>query len=119
MPEFDESVMSGLIAERFSDSLADADRAILNLWADATKTEVPECPLGSRARQKLITTIDHTCDWERGQRFSQKPIYPPSLTESKSSIASAKMRLKGVKYAARNVILDLETCWMQVSGKWL
>ena len=115
MLEADESYMSGMIAEQFSNSLHDDDREVLNLWADASVSESDRSLKGSRFRENHVLTINYTCTWKRGQRHSHKPLYPPHLKTSQIPILSAQRRLIGVDYAARIVILNLESCWMQVS----
>lgn len=88
---------------------------ILNIWIDATDTEQASFPVGSRAREGHVYPIDDTSTVIRGQRNSQRPIYPPMYAKSGVPLSARGLRLQAVQFAARNVIMGFGPLWVQVS----
>lgn len=61
MPEANESYMSGMLAEQFSNSLHDDNHKVLDLWADASMAENNGSSKGSGFHENHVSTIDYTC----------------------------------------------------------
>lgn len=119
MPESPESWIAFMLCLLFYNYLAALNTlvnvfVIYNLWADPTEKEIKAAPKDSRIGKGLVYKLGPTSTIMRGQIHSQRPLYPPSLKKTKTSIEDAGLCLKGVHYAARNVIFDLGTIWFQV-----
>lgn len=115
MPEYGESLISWLICFIFLTWLKfNGDPHILNLWADPTTKEINAARKGSPVATGHVYVLDHTSNIKRGQRHSQKPLYPPAFKKSKQPISSLQLTLNKVEFAARNVVFDLGSIWLQV-----
>lgn len=127
MPEYIESTLSQILAQKFVEWCTEKGHNLLvkDLWADATNPEQKDtsfCPVGSRGHEGHVHVIDSSCMAYRGQSSRQVLLYPYMYHESQVPIQQRDLRLKGVHFAARNVVLDFGSAWAQVSGlscEWL
>lgn len=118
MPEYRESLISAKLIQYFLEKEAhpeDQDALLVqNLWVDPTDAEVRNAPGGSRIADGYVYVLKDNTNVLRGQRNSQKPVYPPQYSNQGVPIVQQGLRLTGVNFSPRNVILNLEKIWVQV-----
>jgi hypothetical protein len=118
MPEYPECLISGLLIWWFlllllKNKLGDT-LFVLDLWADATAPELASAKRGSPESLGVPYRLNDKCKLKRGQRMSQKPLYPPPFSNSGQHISSYGLKLQAVEWNSRNVILNLGNIWLQV-----
>src|ERR1700681_2426088 len=101
MPEYRESLISQLLISNWMLSMVanSGSLHVLNIWIDATDSEQVSFPPGSPARNGHVYAITDTSTVVRGQKNSQKPIYPPMYARSGISIADRGLQLADVIFA--------------------
>lgn len=117
MPEYVESSVSQKLAQLWS---TDGKKNLLlkGVWADATKLEAKDeavCPPGTPAQLGHVHRISESCPYYRGQASHQEKLYPQFYGPHVPMLERGLV-LKGVHFAARNVVLDFGIMWAQVSG---
>lgn len=117
MPEYNESLISLILLLLWMlwMILTGGSLEVLNIWIDATDSEQTAFPVGHPAKMGHVYAINDTCNVVRGQRNSQHPIYPPMYSWSGVSLHDCGLQLQDVVFAARNVILNLGSVWVQVN----
>lgn len=120
MPEYWESWLVQLLIKKF---LAEMHKTkgpagsvtLRNIWIDATDEEASTLfREGSLPQQGFVYKVGSTCSAKRGP--SQQPIYPPMFAnDMHQTIRDRKLKLEGVEFAARNVILHFSEIWCQAS----
>jgi hypothetical protein len=88
---------------------------VLNIWADATGPEAARALRGTPPSLGFPYPLDDKSKIKRGQRMSQKPVYPSAFAGSGHPISFYKLKLQGVEFNSRNVILNFGVIWLQVS----
>lgn len=119
MPEYWESWLVQLLIKKFLEERRktkgrSGSVTLLNIWIDATDEEASSLfKEGSRPQQGYVYKVGPACSAKRGP--SQQPIYPPIFANGTQTIRARKLKLSGVEFAARNVILNFGAIWCQVS----
>lgn len=122
MPEYPESIVSQLLIQHWLKTQLEKDDPealkVLNIWIDATKKEADRAPEGSPANLGHVFIIDSECEAIRGQKDTQRPIYPSMFKGEQRTLQALGVHLRGTDFAAWNVIMDLGSIWVQVSVIW-
>lgn len=119
MPEYAESLLSQLLIKNWLIWMLEQGHPealeVLSIWIDATKKEAECAKEDSAARLGHVFAVDSSCEALRGQKDTQCPIFPPMFKGERRTLRALGVRLQGTDFAARNVIMDLGSIWVQVS----
>lgn len=89
------------------------------LHADGTLKESTSAKRDSRLGQGLVSQLDSTCTFKRGNVNAQTSLWPPMWRKYRSSNTDPpsiqQLQLKGIDHTCRSLILDLGPLRLQVT----
>lgn len=117
MPEYVESTVSQRLA-LIRSKTGMKDPLLRDIWADVTQSEAKDtavCLPGTPAQLGHVHRISESCPYYRGQASHQERLHP-QFYGPHIPMLERGLVLKGVHFAARNVVFDFGLKWAQVSG---
>lgn len=111
MPELVECLSHYLLASSLFNKYADSDWHLRNLWYDGTATENQSARANDTMKEGRVGIVHPGTKALRGSGSAQGPLWPPTLSNSSEL---QQLKLQGISYTYRALILDLGGMWLQV-----
>lgn len=113
MPEYRECLAHYFLLQHLLSYYGYPSLLVQALWADASKSEEKS----SGAQDGHVVQLENTCNWKRGNRGGQTPLFPPMFSSSKKNPnppSVQTLELKNFSTTGRAITLNFNAAALQV-----